>query len=238
MIGFIERIFNLLPISRGGTGASTKDGARTNIEAAASATATLSSFADIPTGYSNSGFYNVQYTGADADAPVTTSGPHWWNVTQFGHASRMTQIAADAYNHQGTIWYRKKHDSTWYGWYRLDGEATAVSVSVNTATSDSRITGTPTISCTRSGNVVQLYANITLNCSQDTFANGSSLDVYLTGLPKPVSVMMGSFYYSSGLYGTRLDNSTGQLKIRNTSGATVSSSALIAIFSFTYLTND
>lgn len=128
-------IIGALPVANGGTGATDADNALTNIGAAYGKWGSqLSSFAAIP---SRTGMYSVVYTNSsDSDAPITTSGIWWWNVIQFGSSSRITQIAYSAFRNRDTVWFRQKHDNTWYGWYKLvDDSSTDVAGSTGVALS-------------------------------------------------------------------------------------------------------
>ena len=80
-------------------------------------------------------FYQIQYTGADANAPDTSSNAWQWNVWDFGTDTRRTQIAVCPFRYRGEIFMRQKHDTTWHGWYKLPNAADFV---VDSATSGSQ----------------------------------------------------------------------------------------------------
>ena len=108
-----------LPVASGGTGATSESGARSNLKVPYSPGPwTLSSFSQIPT---EAGFYMVTYSGTDTEAPITTISDYWWNIIQIGVASRLVQIANNAYLNRNKVFMRVKHDSKWYGWFKFEG---------------------------------------------------------------------------------------------------------------------
>lgn len=67
-------------------------------------------------------FWVVSYSGSDPDAPVTANA-NWWNVIVLGTTNRMTQIATIIYpDYRNKMFFRVRHDNTWYGWYALTGQ--------------------------------------------------------------------------------------------------------------------
>lgn len=81
-----------------------------------------SSFGDIPATNHCLKFCIVHYENkADQDAPIKTVGTFWWNVLIFGTANRQTTVAFQVFHNQSKIYFREKHDNTYFGWYILDG---------------------------------------------------------------------------------------------------------------------
>ena len=74
------------------------------------------------------GFYQVQYNGADSNAPDTSNNAWQWNVWDFGSVTRRTQIAMCPFRNRDRFYMRQKHDGNWYGWYRYAPELSLYSV--------------------------------------------------------------------------------------------------------------
>lgn len=91
------------------------------------------------------GLFNIQYVGADSDAPVTTSDSWFWHVINIpyyhptdGNLVRSLQIAVCPFRSRETVYFRVKHDSTWYGWFTLRNQNySALTVSKNGSEIDS-----------------------------------------------------------------------------------------------------
>ena len=55
----------------------------------------------------------------DQNAPLQSSGPHWWNVITFGIADRCVQIAIQTYfigQTTNILFLRKQHDNDTSDW--------------------------------------------------------------------------------------------------------------------------
>ena len=69
----------------------------------------------------------VQYEKVpDSESPLPDEETCWWNVMQISanvNASRILQVAHNAFSKRNIIYFRIKHDTTWHGWYALTGES-------------------------------------------------------------------------------------------------------------------
>lgn len=80
-----------------------------------------SRFSEVPVPNGEYEFFYVVYDGVDEDAPQKASRAWWWNGIVFGVPNRITQIAFSAFDVRNDIYLRQKHDSYWYGWYKITG---------------------------------------------------------------------------------------------------------------------
>ena len=61
---------------------------------------------------------------ADPNCPYPSGTTMWWNVLQFGHPARLTQIANQAFSTRpghNELWVRTRHDNTWSAWRQIGG---------------------------------------------------------------------------------------------------------------------
>lgn len=83
----------------------------------------FNTFADIPNGNGLLHCYVQVGSTPDQDCPYPTDVTMWWDVLQFGHSTRQTQIAVQTYSSRpgkDEVWCRTKHDSTLSKWTRIN----------------------------------------------------------------------------------------------------------------------
>lgn len=82
-----------------------------------------SSFSEIDISNAGLSFWEVVRNGSDPDEPpvTVTDYPRWWNVLVFGSGNRKVMIASNAFQNRDKLYFKVRHDDTWYGWYTLGG---------------------------------------------------------------------------------------------------------------------
>ena len=134
-----DLLVGAVPITKGGTGATTAAAARAALQALYDDCPSRTSYTNVDFNtITTNGVYRMLYNDGTDQTPYHTPYAQYtsgyktvthYNLLVMGMPTRLTQIAISAYSHNDdAVFVRNKHDSTWSSWRRFYTDAQRIPI--------------------------------------------------------------------------------------------------------------